>query len=571
MKKFLLAIGLLLACSSPAFARTCTWDGGGGDNLASTAANWDTDTTCVAGDAVVFDGTSSKNCTFDLAADFASLNTTGYGGVVTASATTKVSGNVTLANGTWAHGNQQFIFDASATITTNNNSLYDVDFTDGGTFAIAGGMTIVNDVILINAVATSTFNGNGTAVIMYVGRHVTATSGRATASSSTNYVSVELNGSTNQTFTGNTTFTNVPGYLRFNSSGGTITMAGGLIPYKGVTHVAGAVDFATNSVATYLKDTVTPTTDYTSNSGSFSFFSFYLADSKTMTLNDEMHIASTFDIGAGAVGTSNINGNTVYLSGDLSNTGGNQVTGTATIEFTGSGTQTWSAANTTYIILSSGSMVVNKSGGSLTVSGSVRFDGNFTYTAGTVITTSSTANFVGSKNHNSSGITWNNWSTFSSGTITLTGNLSAVNVTIPTSTTLSAGSNTITVSGNFTKVGTFTAGTSTLTFSGSTTHTIDGTTTFYNFTCPSGETCSFDDADIFTISGTGAGNGHWTSDDATNTVDIDFTAETISSGNGTRVDSAGGVAVTTSGTITDCVNWSDGSAPAANGNFLMFF
>ena len=52
----LLAFGLF---AHVAEAATRTWDGGGGDNLASTAANWSGDTTPVAADDIVLDATST--------------------------------------------------------------------------------------------------------------------------------------------------------------------------------------------------------------------------------------------------------------------------------------------------------------------------------------------------------------------------------------------------------------------------------------------------------------------------------------------------------------------------------
>jgi len=417
MKKLILALGLLFLCSN-AWARTATWDGGDAGALASTAANWDLDTAPVAGDAVVFDGTSSDNCTFDLTADFASINTTGYGGVVTASVTTRFSGNITFANSTWAHGNQKIIFDATMTVDpgTAGNTLYDVDFVFNPPT-----ITLTNDL----------------------------------------YITHEL----------------------LVDNGYDVTWNGADL------HIQGDVQ-STN-----------PT----------SFYNF-------------------------PNGTSDI-----YIDGS----------GAQLINFNTPGTGTRAIGNL---------VVFNKSGGTATMKSTYNNDMHFTsgmiFTAGTVdwTTNSVVPKFVGSQSINLNSMTMPSV-TNSSGTLTLTGNLNYGSITI--SGTFAPSSYTWSGSGNITKTGTLTAGTSTATFSGSTTHTIDGTGTFYNLTCPTGETCSFDDADIFTISGTGAGDGTWQSDDATNTVDIDFTAETISSGAGTRVDSAGGVAVITSGTITGCVNWAN--------------
>lgn len=60
----------LLVFSTPAFAATRTWDGGGADNLASNALNWSSNIVPVANDAVVFNATSVKNCTYDISVTF---------------------------------------------------------------------------------------------------------------------------------------------------------------------------------------------------------------------------------------------------------------------------------------------------------------------------------------------------------------------------------------------------------------------------------------------------------------------------------------------------------------------
>jgi hypothetical protein len=72
----------MVALSDDAEARTATWDGGGGDNLASTAANWDLDTAPIAGDDVVIAGT--KSITWDIAVTLGNLTlATGYSGTFT--------------------------------------------------------------------------------------------------------------------------------------------------------------------------------------------------------------------------------------------------------------------------------------------------------------------------------------------------------------------------------------------------------------------------------------------------------------------------------------------------------
>ena len=519
-----------------------TWDGGGGDALASTAANWSDNTAPVAGDAVVFDATSSKNCTFDLTADFASLNTTGYGGVVTASATTTVSGNVTLANSTWTHGSQQFVFDATGTFTTNNNSLYDVDFTDGITATIVGGMTVVRHAILINAVNTTTYNGNGSIVTMYVGGDVTATSGRASGTTSTNYVNVEMNGTGDQTFTGNTSYTNVPGKLVFNKASGIAYIAGGLIPYAGITHTTGSTNFSTNTVTTYVKDFSLSTTSFTSNSG-VTLYNFTVGDSKTLTLTDLMSVANTLDIGGGAVGTTTINGS-ISLAGNFINTAGNQVNGTFALTFAGSNNQTWSATNTSYII-GGGAMTINKSGGTLSINGAVRWDGSIVYTAGTVDASTGTSDLkvVVAQTLNTNGMSW-------------------YDITMGANITL--GSN-LTLTRNWTKTAGTLSGAYAVVFNG--TSTVTGATAFYSLTINSAKTVHLTSTQTFSTNASGTFTATGATLDATTpssaailTVNGSHSVGTVAA---TDIDSSAGNTVhNIGGTNTRTTNW-DTTAPAA--------
>lgn len=97
-----------------AWAETRTWTGGGGDNLASTAANWSSGVAPKAGDAIVLDGAddaAQKAMTWDLDVKVASWTQNGYTNVVTFATVYdeagfdcfEVEGDVTLSSGTWNH------------------------------------------------------------------------------------------------------------------------------------------------------------------------------------------------------------------------------------------------------------------------------------------------------------------------------------------------------------------------------------------------------------------------------------------------------------------------------------
>ncbi len=57
---------LFIAFLPVSSAFSAIWDGGGSDNSASTRENWTEDSLPLLGDIIIFDGTSSKDCTWDL-------------------------------------------------------------------------------------------------------------------------------------------------------------------------------------------------------------------------------------------------------------------------------------------------------------------------------------------------------------------------------------------------------------------------------------------------------------------------------------------------------------------------
>lgn len=90
---------------------TVTWSGGGGNNLASTAANWVDGVVPQDGDDVVLDATSSKDMIWDIEIKPGSWLQDGYGGIVTigtkygATGLTNlvIIGDCDLRSGVWTH------------------------------------------------------------------------------------------------------------------------------------------------------------------------------------------------------------------------------------------------------------------------------------------------------------------------------------------------------------------------------------------------------------------------------------------------------------------------------------
>lgn len=162
-----LLLGVAGAGSAHAQA-TRTWDGGGGDNLASTAANWSDDTRPTSSDHVVLNSTTNKNMTWD--AGVSSLpdtvaswtQTEGYSGTVTfqtmygTSGFTNftVGGDAEVRGGFWTH------------VQNGGAETYRLRV------SVGGNLLLTNATITADALGYRTGNGPGTpATVTYGGAH----------------------------------------------------------------------------------------------------------------------------------------------------------------------------------------------------------------------------------------------------------------------------------------------------------------------------------------------------------------------------------------------------------------
>ncbi|MDA8241683.1 MAG: hypothetical protein M0Z67_15120 [Nitrospiraceae bacterium] len=85
-------IFLLLALISVSDVYSATWNGGAADNLASTPENWTGSVLPSPGDSIIFYGTSSKDCTWDLPETYTALAIGGgYAGTVTIDSTSTLT------------------------------------------------------------------------------------------------------------------------------------------------------------------------------------------------------------------------------------------------------------------------------------------------------------------------------------------------------------------------------------------------------------------------------------------------------------------------------------------------
>lgn len=98
---------------------TATWDGGGADNNATTAANWSGDTLPTAGDNIVFDATSTKAVTWNISAatTFATFT-------MSSAYTSTMTLNTSLNTGAFTMNGGTITFNASSiSITTSGDMI----------------------------------------------------------------------------------------------------------------------------------------------------------------------------------------------------------------------------------------------------------------------------------------------------------------------------------------------------------------------------------------------------------------------------------------------------------------
>lgn len=156
----------------------------------------------------------------------------------------------------------------------------------------------------------------------------------------------------------------------------------------------------------------------------------YFAANVTYTLADNLTILGTLSITAG--GNQTVNGNSIFISSNLTSVGNGTTSGTTAFVFNGTGT--WSHTSTGVI---RNNTTINTAG-TLTIGTNIYYNtGTLTYTAGTVVTTGSTLNISVATTLNTNGITWNNITTSFTGAITLSSNLTLTGTLSLTSGTLS--------------------------------------------------------------------------------------------------------------------------------------
>lgn len=267
-------LAVLLLAAPNAFAATCVWDGGGvADTNASNVANWVGDAyTCVAGDTLIFAGSSGTGAvTFDAAFETggASLfvDTAYAGGGITIS-----SSSISFASSTIAKSGLGFI--------VGSNTLHfsgPVSMTNG-TLSAGSGTLDFNDNLFVYSGATLL------AGTMTAAKNVTV-AGTITPTAST---AITFDGSIGQTFT--VASSTVQG-LTIANTGNPASVAvtlnstsGGLEIDGALTITQGKLDIGTNNKPVYLLGnlSIDNTNGYLDNSGAARVFHFYGSGTQTL-------------------------------------------------------------------------------------------------------------------------------------------------------------------------------------------------------------------------------------------------------------------------------------------------
>lgn len=241
------------------------------------------------------------------------------------------------------------------------------------------------------------------------------------------------------------------------SSGAThsLTMGSSVFTCSGSLNLSGgALTFNSDTSEVIIADTATVTL-----SSGKSFYKFSAGKTgggtSTITLGSDITVTNVLNLNANA-STRTINSNTIFATGDVTNsTSSGDTAGSTIIEFSGGANQSWTPVSGSSL---GNPVVINKSGNALTYGDTIRHSGDYTFTAGTVSPNSQLYNRTGSGNVSGGTQPFYNFQT-TAGATTLTGNLAITNdLTIDNSTSLAYGSNTITLGGDYSNSGTVTPG-----------------------------------------------------------------------------------------------------------------
>lgn len=415
-------------------------------------------------DAVFFDA-NSGNCTVNATArTAASLNFTGYTNTITMTNHITISGNVTFASGMSITDSSSFIIDADSTITSNGKSIPYLFFSGINlTYTLADNCVVINQ-LYVNSTNSGVFTLNGNQLTLSGNLYLVGISANYILSGTT---ALLLNGNTG--FSGNgslglsttiNTAGTISGYL--NYSIGTFTHIAGTFTSNLYLGYFGDVTLNLNGLSItdlFLYDSISVSSNFTITGQlqiigiiTISGVGIITTSSALLSLNVGGHVSLTLpynmtfanvEVGWGTSAyLQQLNGFTLFCTGNFTVRGGGTLSGTTTIVLSGTGT--WSH---TYITQVQNNLTINTAG-TVTISGSVYYStGTLTYIAGTVTTTGSTLDIgAGTCTLNTNGINWNNfYSSNGNYTITVSSDLHIYGNAVLAGTT---GGNTTTLNGS---------------------------------------------------------------------------------------------------------------------------
>lgn len=493
-----------------------------GDTNWGTASNWSltdgggaTGAVPTAADDAYFTS-NSGNCTVNAVSRdcktliFSGVGAGNYSGTITVSFTLSVFGNVTLSSTMTIGGGGDLRVNTTGTLTSNGKTWPYRLIVSGTsqTYTLADNW-VINGNILFSGATSSVINQTTTQTLTVNGNLTIQTTGLAVSGTAT----IILGGTGTWSHSGNNSLRNnliintagtitILGNVYYNT--GTLTYTAGTVVTTGSTlNIAASTTLSTGTIAwnnlsitasatITLGANLVVTNTFTVSSGftvtitpgiysvNFSTANVNIgvlsSTSTTFTYNGTITCVN-FQAVAGNTYTNTLNGTTFNITGNftLTNTGagGGSLTGTSSLNFTGTGTiqQTNSTINAIPI---TNNITINTSGIITFPSGTFLYyqTGTFTYTAGTVVTTNFGFYCTNGCTLNTNGISWN--TVFFGGTsqtFTLTSNLNM------TGTLTLAGATSSVVNGNTMNIGGGLTISSTAAMSGTTNMIMNGTGT----------------------------------------------------------------------------------------------
>ncbi len=400
---------------------------------------------------IVLDG--AANQTFSGSGQVSNISIQKSGGTLTLASTIYVVGNWQHVSGTVNAGTSTVMFRGiDQTVDASGMSFNNVTFNlPAGSDLTVVGVLDVNGNLLIQGSTTSTLAAG---TVNVAGNLTTTNTGFTGAGL------IVLDGAANQTFSGSGQVSNIS----IQKSGGTLTLASTIYVVGNWQHVSGTVNAGTSTVMFRGIDQT--------------------VDASGMSFNNV-----TLNLGAGGdlsvIGTMDVNGNlliqgstTSTLASGTMTVGGNLTTtnsgfsGGGTIVLDGTGNQTFSGTGQV------GNVSIQKSAGTLTLSGTIYVVGDWQHQFGTVNAGSSTVVFQGSdQTVDASAMSFYNV-TFNLGTggdLTVVGTLDVnrdLRIQGSTTSTLTGGN--VTVARNLTTVNTGFSGTGTIVLDGAGSQTFSG-------------------------------------------------------------------------------------------------